>query len=367
MKTMARQYARATTGRGQLYESVVDTIGNTPCMKINNLAPDGVNLYVKAEFFNPAGSVKDRLAISIIEEAEKRGDLKPGQTVVEATSGNTGIGLAMVCAAKGYPLVITMADSFSIERRKLMRFLGAKVVLTPRAEKGFGMYNKAKELADKNGWFLASQFETSDNADIHERTTAREILSDFKSTQLDYFVTGYGTGGTVTGVARVLREKLPRLKIILSEPENAQIVGSSEQQGRTKNGSPAHSHPAWEPHLIQGWTPDFIPLVLQEAIDKKYYDQLVPVSGAAGIEWARKLAVSEGILTGVSGGSSFAVAIDIAKTAKPGSTILCMLPDTGERYLSSPLFEKIEEEMTSEEIALLESTPGYQMPSGTNS
>tara|TARA_A100001035_G_scaffold179409_1_gene142629 strand:- start:54 stop:800 length:747 start_codon:yes stop_codon:yes gene_type:complete len=248
-----------------------------------------------------------------------------------------------------------------------MRFLGAKVVLTPRAEKGFGMYNKAKELADKNGWFLASQFETSDNADIHERTTAREILSDFKSTQLDYFVTGYGTGGTVTGVARVLREKLPRLKIILSEPENAQIVGSSEQQGRTKNGSPAHSHPAWEPHLIQGWTPDFIPLVLQEAIDKKYYDQLAPVSGADGIEWAKKLAVSEGILTGVSGGSSFAVAIDIAKTAKPGSTILCMLPDTGERYLSSPLFEKIEEEMTSEEIALSESTPGYQMPSETTS
>ena len=359
---MATKNARITSGRGELYESVVDTIGNTPCIKVNSLAPSHVNLYVKAEFFNPAGSVKDRLAISIIEEAEKRGELKPGQTVIEATSGNTGIGLAMVCAAKGYPLVITMADSFSIERRKLMRFLGARVILTPRAEKGFGMYKKAKELADKNGWFLASQFETPDNADIHERTTAQEILSDFTSQQLDFFVTGYGTGGTVTGVARVLRDKMPELKIILSEPENAQIVGSGDQQGRIENGSPAHSHPAWEPHPIQGWTPDFIPLVLQEAIDKKFYDQLVPVAGTAGMEWAKKLAVSEGILTGVSGGSSFAVAIDIARAAKPGSTILCMLPDTGERYLSSPLFEDIEEEMTEEEITLSKSTPGYQMP-----
>ena len=224
------------------------------------------------------------------------------------------------------------------------------------------MYKKAKELADKNGWFLASQFETQDNADIHERTTAQEILSDFQSQKLDFFVTGYGTGGTVTGVARVLRDKMPKLKIILSEPENAQIVGSGDQQGRTENGSPAHSHPAWEPHPIQGWTPDFIPLVLQEAIDKNFYDQLVPVAGAAGIEWAKKLAVSECILTGVSGGSSFAVAIDIARAAKPGSTILCMLPDTGERYLSSPLFEDIEEEMTEEEITLSKSTPGYQMP-----
>tara|TARA_Y100000588_G_scaffold367379_1_gene434016 strand:- start:2465 stop:3496 length:1032 start_codon:yes stop_codon:yes gene_type:complete len=343
---------------------VVDTIGNTPCIRINNLAPNKIELYVKAEFFNPAASVKDRLAISIVEEAERRGDLKPGQTVIEATSGNTGIGLAMVCAAKGYPLVITMADSFSIERRKLMRFLGAKVILTPRAEKGFGMYNKAKELAEANGWFLASQFETMDNANIHENTTAREIVADFRDKKLDYFVTGYGTGGTITGVARVLRSQKPDTKIILTEPSNAQIVGSSVEQGRSPDGAPAHSHPAWEPHPIQGWTPDFIPLVLQESIDKEFFDQLIPVAGAAGIEWAHKLAQSEGILTGISGGSSFAVAMEVAQAAKPGSTILCMLPDTGERYLSSPLFETIEQEMTEEEISLSKSTPGYQMPSG---
>jgi cysteine synthase A len=321
-----------------------------------------VRLYVKAEAFNPAASVKDRLAISIIEEAEKRGELKPGQTVVEATSGNTGIGLAMVCAAKGYPLVVTMADSFSIERRKLMRFLGAKVVLTPRAQKGFGMYKKAVELAEANGWFLAHQFETKDNADIHENTTAREIMADFAGERLDYWVTGYGTGGTVTGVARVLRRERPETKIILSEPANAQIVGSGHVQQRDADGSPAVSHPHFEPHPIQGWTPDFIPLVLQESIDNKLFDELVPVAGAAGIEWSRKLAAQEGIFTGISGGSSFAVAIQIAQQAEPGSVILCMLPDTGERYLSSPLFEGISEDMTEEEVALSKSTPGYQMP-----
>ncbi len=362
--SMSDLTSRKTDGRKHLYASVVDTIGNTPCIRINNLAPNKIELYVKAEFFNPAASVKDRLAISIVEEAERRGDLKPGQTVIEATSGNTGIGLAMVCAAKGYPLVITMADSFSIERRKLMRFLGAKVILTPRAEKGFGMYNKAKELAEANGWFLASQFETMDNANIHENTTAREIVADFRDKKLDYFVTGYGTGGTITGVARVLRSQKPDTKIILTEPSNAQIVGSSVEQGRSPDGAPAHSHPAWEPHPIQGWTPDFIPLVLQESIDKEFFDQLIPVAGAAGIEWAHKLAQSEGILTGISGGSSFAVAMEVAQAAKPGSTILCMLPDTGERYLSSPLFETIEQEMTEEEISLSKSTPGYQMPSG---
>jgi cysteine synthase len=357
------QESRTTDGRGRLYDSVLDTIGNTPCIRVNTLAPDHVRLYVKAEFFNPAASVKDRLAVSIIEEAERSGALKPGQTVIDATSGNTGIGLAMVCAAKGYPLVVTMADSFSIERRKLMRFLGAKVVLTPRTAKGFGMYQKAVELAEANGWFLARQFETDVNAKIHENTTAREIISDFEGEKLDYWVTGYGTGGTVTGVGRVLRKKWPNTKIILSEPANAQIVGSGEVQARNEDGSPAASHPAFEPHPIQGWTPDFIPLILQEAIDEGYYDELIPVPGPVGIEWAIKLAQKEGIMTGVSGGATFAIAMQIAERADPGSVILCMLPDTSERYLSSPLFENIEEEMTEEEISLSLSTPGFHMPS----
>ncbi len=359
---MASDTFRTTEGRGRLFESLLDTIGDTPSIRINNLAPEHVRLYAKAEFFNPIGSVKDRLAVSIIEEAERSGALQPGQTVVEATSGNTGIGLAMVCAAKGYPLVITMAESFSIERRKLMRFLGAKVVLTPRAEKGFGMYWKAVELAEANGWFLAHQFETEANALIHENTTAREILADFEDMRLDYFVTGYGTGGTMTGVGRVLRRERPETKIILSEPANAQLVGSGHAQERAADGSPAVSHPAFEPHPIQGWTPDFIPLILQEAIDKGYFDELIPVPGSVGIEWSRKLAQREGIFTGVSGGSTFAVAMQVAERADPGSTILCMLPDTGERYLSSPLFEGIVEEMTVEEIALSRSTPGFQMP-----
>ena len=360
---MSNNLSRTTSGRGRLFADVLATIGDTPCIRVNRLAPEHVELYVKAEFFNPAGSVKDRLAISIIEEAEHRGDLKQGQTVVEATSGNTGIGLAMVCAAKGYPLVVTMAESFSIERRRLMRFLGAKVVLTPKAEKGYGMYQKAKELADANGWFLARQFETQDNAKIHENTTAREILADFAGKKLDYWVTGYGTGGTVTGVARVLREQRPDTRIVLSEPANAQLIGSGITQERSEDQSPAVSHAAFEPHPIQGWTPDFIPYVLQEAIDKKYYDELIPVPGPVGIEWSQKLAQQEGILTGVSGGASFAVAMQVAEKAKPGSSILCMLPDTGERYLSSPLFESIVEGMSEEEVALSRSTPGYQMAS----
>ena len=352
---------RTTNGCGQLYDSVLDTIGNTPCIRVNNLAPEGIRLYVKAEFFNPAASVKDRLAVSIIEEAERAGELKPGQTVVEATSGNTGIGLAMVCAAKGYPLVVTMADSFSVERRRLMRIMGAKVVLTPRAEKGFGMYRKAVELAEANGWYLARQFETDYNAKIHENTTAREIIADFDGDRLDYFVTGYGTGGTATGVARVLRKARPDTKIILSEPANAALIGSGVRQERGAGGAPASSHPAFEPHPIQGWTPDFIPLVLQELLDAGHYDELIPVPGPVGIEWTIKLAQKEGILTGISGGSTFAIAMQIAEKSDPGSVILCMLPDTGERYLSSPLFDAIEEEMTEEEIALSKSTPGYQM------
>src|SRR3954471_13670981 len=241
---------RTTHGRGRLFDSVLDTVGDTPCIRVNNIAPKTVRLYVKVEAFNPASSVKDRLALNIIEAAERAGTLKPGQTVVEATSGNTGIGLAVVCAQKGYPLVVTMADSFSIERRKLMRILGAKVVLTPRAAKGLGMYQKAVELAKANGWFLAHQFETPANAEIHEATTAREILGDFKGERLDWFVTGYGTGGTLAGVARVLRRERPQTRHALCEPANAQLVGSGKPQERGADGSPAISHPAFEPHLI---------------------------------------------------------------------------------------------------------------------
>ena len=352
---------RSTAGLGRIYDSVLDTIGNTPCIRINNLAPEGVRIYVKAEFFNPAGSVKDRLALNIIEAAERDGRLKPGQTVVEATSGNTGIGLAMVCAQKGYPLVVTMADSFSIERRKLMRMMGAKVVLTPRAAKGLGMYQKAVELAQANGWFLAQQFETSANADIHETTTGAEIIADFAGERLDYFVTGYGTGGTVTGVARVLRTRRPETKIILTEPANAALIGSGVDQQRGENGAPASSHPAFEPHPIQGWTPDFIPLVLQETLDDKNYDALIPIAGGEGVEWAHKLAQKEGIMTGISGGASFAVAMKVAAKAAPESVILCMMPDTAERYMTTPLFDAIAEDMDAEESALSQSTPGFQL------
>jgi len=341
-----------TDGRGRLYTSITETVGNTPCVRLNRIAPAHVDMYVKVESFNPLSSVKDRLALNMIEAAEREGRLKPGQTVVEATSGNTGIGLAMVCAAKGYPLVIVMADSFSIERRRLMRFLGAKVVLTPKEEKGIGMYRKAQALADKYGWFFARQFETRDNADIHESTTGREIVSDFAASGLDYWVTGYGTGGTVTGVARVLRRDLPQCKIILSEPHNAQLVGSGQPQARDQDGTPSCSHPAWEPHVIQGWTPDFIPTVLQEGIDSGCYDEVLPVNGMEGMEWAARLAAEEGILTGVSGGSTLATAMEVAARAPEGSSILVMLPDTGERYLSTPLFESIPAEMNSEEAAL---------------
>ena len=350
---------RQTNGCGRLFDDVLDTIGNTPCIRINNIGPKNATIYAKAEAFNPAASVKDRLAMNIIEAAEASGDLKPGQTVVEATSGNTGIALAMVCAAKGYPLVVTMADSFSIERRKLMRFMGAKVVLTPREKKGFGMYQKAVELAEANGWFLARQFETSANADIHEHTTGREIIADFAGQRLDYFVTGYGTGGTLTGVARVLRKERPDTKIILSEPTNAALLTSGTAQERTDSGGPAGSHPAFEPHPVQGWTPDFIPLVLQEAMDNNGYDELITISGPDGIDWARKLARQEGLFTGISGGATFGVAMKVAETAPDGSVILCILPDTGERYLTTPMFDGIEAEMDEDEIALMRSTPGY--------
>ena len=352
---------RQTNGRKTRYDSVLDTVGDTPVIRINRIAPEHVTVYVKFEAFNPAGSVKDRLALNIIEAAERDGRLKPGQTVVEATSGNTGIGLAMVCAAKGYPLVVTMAESFSIERRKLMRFLGAKVVLTPKGQKGFGMYSKAKELAEENGWFLASQFETKDNADIHEATTAREIMADFVGERLDYWITGYGTGGTVSGVSRVLKAERPETKVILSEPENAALIASGYINTRNDAHQATESHPSFNPHPIQGWTPDFIPYVLQETLDKNHYDQLIPVAGADGIAWSRRLAAEEGIFTGISGGSTFAVAMQLAETAPKGSVMLVMLPDTGERYLSTPLFEGIAEDMTEDERAISLSTPSARM------
>ncbi|MXU66669.1 PLP-dependent cysteine synthase family protein [Oceanomicrobium pacificus] len=358
---MADNGQRRTTGRGQIYGSILDTIGNTPTIRVNNLAPDGVEMFVKFEAFNPAGSVKDRLAVNIIEAAERNGTLKPGQTVIEATSGNTGIGLAMVCAQKGYPLVIVMAESFSVERRHLMRMLGAKVIITPKELSATGMLQKTRELAEANGWFVAHQFETEANADIHESTTAQEILGDFKDQRLDYFVTGYGTGGTLTGVGRVMRKERPDLKIILSEPANAQLVGSGEAQKRLDSGEPAEKHGAFEPHPIQGWTPNFIPLVLQEALDEGFVDELRPVPGPDGIAWAKRLAAEEGIFTGISGGSTFAIGMELAQNAAPGTTILCMLPDTGERYLTTPLFEGMPDLMTEEEMALSASTPSAQM------
>ena len=344
-----------TEGRGRLYNSITETVGDTPSVRLNRIAPSHVTMYVKVESFNPLASVKDRLALNIIEAAEREGRLQPGQTVVEATSGNTGIGLAMVCAAKGYPLVITMVETFSVERRRLMRMLGAKVVLTPKEEKGTGMVQKARQLADQNGWFFAQQFETSANADIHESTTGQEIVADFEGARLDYWVTGYGTGGTVTGVARVLKTARPDCKIILSEPHNAALIGSGLEQARLKDGSPKESHPAWQPHMIQGWTPDFIPQVLQESVDQQHFDQVLPVNGEDGMRWATRLAAEEGILTGISGGSTLATAIEVAENASEGSVFLVMLPDTGERYLSTPLFESIPAEMSEEEQALADS------------
>ena len=337
------------------YKSILDTIGNTPVFKVQNISINNTNLYVKAEYFNPASSVKDRLAVSIIENAENKGLLEPGNTVVEVTSGNTGIGLAMVCAAKNYPLVVTMPDSASIERRKLMRFLGAKVLLTPAAEGGTGAYKKAKDLVEKNNWFFARQFETEDNPAIHESTTAREIYDDFKDIGLDYWVSGYGTGGTFTGVSRYLRKKMPNTKLILTEPDVAQLVGSNTEQSRNDDGSASKGHPEWNPHPIQGWTTDFIPLVLQESIDNNYFDELIPVSGEDGIFWANELAKKEGIITGVSGGSTFAVAVAVAKKATPNSNILCMLPDTAERYMSSVLFDEINTEMNDDELTIFNS------------
>ena len=306
-----------------IYENILQTIGNTPIVRLNRMGPDHVELYGKVESFNPMASVKDRLAFAIINDAEQKGTLKPGQTVIEATSGNTGIALAMVCAAKGYPFVATMADSFSIERRKIMRGLGAKVILTPAAERGSGMVKKAEELAAKHDWFLASQFENPANPEFHANTTAPEILKDFAGKRLDYWVTGYGTGGTMSGAGRILKAARPDLTVVATEPEAATLLAGND----------------WAPHKIQGWTPDFIPGVL----DRDVYDQLLSVSDDRAIEVSRELAHREGIFTGISSGATLATALDVAESAAEGSVILAMLPDTGERYLSTPLFEGVNE------------------------
>ena len=341
------------------FANILETVGNTPVVKVAKLAPPGVDLYVKIEAFNPLGSVKDRLALGIIEDAERRGALKPGQTVVEATSGNTGIGLAMVCAQKGYPLVVTMAESFSVERRKLMRFLGAKVVLTPPPAGGTGMVAKAVELATTHGWFLTRQFENEANADYHSRTTAREIVADFAGERLDYWVTGFGTGGTLKGVARVLAKERPETRIVLAEPADAPLVSSGTPQDRKPDGAPAARHPAWKPHPIHGWSPDFIPKLAGDAIEAGQVHRVVTVPTPDAMRWSRTLAAKEGIFVGVSGGGTFAAAMEVAGGADKGSSILCMLPDTGERYLTTPLFADVPADMTADEIEILRSTPTF--------
>lgn len=343
------------------YRNILETVGHTPIVRVNRLAPAHVNLWVKVESFNPLGSIKDRLAFGIIEAAEKSGELTPGQTVVEATSGNTGIGLAMVCAAKGYPLVVTMADSFSVERRKLMRFLGAKVVLTPAALRATGMVVKAQELAKTHGWFYARQFENPANPDIHERTTAREIIEDFKGERLDYWVVGYGTGGTLNGVARVLVKESPVTKIVVCEPSDAPLLESGVPQLRNPDGSPSAGHPAWKPHPMQGWTPDFIPKIVGD-IDMRRIYKILPITGADALRCSQDLAGKEGIFVGITSGATLAGALTIAKDAPKGSNILCMLPDTGERYLSTPLFADVPVDMTEEETAIFRSTPFGRAP-----
>ena len=347
------------------FDNILGTVGNTPVVRIGKLGPPGVNLFVKIEAFNPLGSVKDRLALGVIEEAERSGRLKPGQTVIEATSGNTGIGLAMVCAQKGYPLVVTMVETFSVERRKLMRFLGAKVVLTPAAERGVGMVNKAVELAEQNGWFLTRQFENEANADMHSRTTAKEILDDFAGEPLDYWVTGFGTGGTLKGVARVLAKERPETKIVVCEPADAPMLASKLEQKRKPDGSPAAGHPAWKPHPMQGWGPDFIPKLAGDAVAADYIDRLITVAGPDAMRCSKQLAQQEGIFVGITAGATFAGALEVCKDAPKGATVLCMLPDTGERYLSTPLFADIPVDMTEEEVKISRSTPSGQMkPAG---
>lgn len=317
-----------------IYDSILDTIGNTPVVKLQRMAPDHVTMYVKVEAFNPIGSVKDRLAFAIIDDAEKSGALKPGQTVVEATSGNTGIALAMVCAAKGYPFVATMVETFSVERRKIMRALGAKVILTPGAERGSGMVKRAAELAEKHGWFLASQFTNPSNPSFHRQTTGPEILRDFAGKRLDYWVSGWGTGGTMTGAGEVLKLARPDVKIVTTEPAEARLLAGDD----------------WKPHKIQGWTPDFIP----EVLNREIFDENIPVTDEESRDVARRLSAEEGIFSGISGGGTLAAALKVAEKAEPGSVILTMLPDTGERYLGAYLFDDVEEGSDDEWLASLD-------------
>ena len=347
---------------GKKFANILETIDNTPVVRINKLAPPDVNLYVKIEAFNPLGSVKDRLALGVIEDAERKGKLKPGQTVVEATSGNTGIGLAMVCAAKGYPLVVTMAEPFSVERRKLMRFLGAKVIITPASARAVGMVQKTEELAKKHGWFYTRQFENEANAAMHSKTTAKEILRDFKGERLDYWVTGFGTGGTLKGVSKVLAKQRPETKIVVCEPEEAPMLTSGVAQERKRDGSAKVAHPSWKPHPMQGWSPDFIAKLAGDAVASKAISQVLTIPNADALKWSKELAKKEGILVGISSGATFAGALRVAAEAPKGSTILCMLPDTGERYLSTPLFADISVDMTEEEVEIAHSTPGFWLP-----
>ncbi|MBT8442952.1 MAG: cysteine synthase A [Gammaproteobacteria bacterium] len=314
-----------------IYNSILDTIGDTPVVRLNRIAPEHVDMFVKIESFNPMASVKDRLAFAIIDDAEKNGRLKPGQTVIEATSGNTGIALAMVCAAKGYQFVATMVETFSVERRKIMRALGAKVILTPAAERGSGMVRRAEELAEQHGWFLARQFENPANPAYHAQTTGPEILRDFAGRRLDFWVTGWGTGGTMTGAGRTIKTARPDTRIVATEPAGASLLGGKE----------------WAPHKIQGWTPDFVPDVL----DTDIYDELIPVDDEDGKTNALRLAQEEGIFVGLSAGATMAAALQVAEKADRGSAILAMLPDTGERYLSTYLCEELNEGSDDEWLA----------------
>ena len=306
-----------------IHDDILGTIGSTPVVRLNRIGPEHTTIYVKIESFNPMASVKDRLAFAIIDDAERRGLLRPGQTVIEATSGNTGIALAMVCAARGYPFVATMVETFSVERRRVMKALGAKVILTPAAERGTGMVRRAEELAKQHGWFLARQFENEANPAFHRQTTGPEILRDFAGRRLDYFVSGWGTGGTLTGAGEVIKLARPEVKVVATEPEGASLLGGKE----------------WKPHKIQGWTPDFLPAVL----NREVFDELVTVTDEESRDWARALATREGILVGLSAGGTLAAALKVAERAEPGSVLLAMLPDTGERYLSTFLFEGIDE------------------------
>ena len=346
---------------GRKYQSILETVGNTPVVRINRLAPPGVNLFVKVEAFNPLGSVKDRLALGVIEAAEKSGELEARSDRHRGDKRKYRIGLAMVCAAKGYPLVITMAEPFSVERRKLMRFSWREGDLTPAAERAVGMIKKTIELAEAHGWFMTRQFENEADPDYHSRTTAREILDDFAGERLDYWVTGYGTGGTLKGVARVLGKERPETKIVVCEPEDAPLLVSGIAQSRNPDGTPAAPHPTFKPHPMQGWTPDFIPKLTDDVVAMKAIDRILPISGPDAIRCSKDLATQEGIFVGITSGGTFAGALKIAAEAEKGANILCMLPDTGERYLSTPLFAEVSADMNEEEIRISRSTPSAQL------